>query len=44
MQGALIEVLEGHGVDNIAVCAAVPAAAHRCVGELLAEAVQDNVR
>lgn len=40
IQGALVEVLEGHGIDNIAVCANVPEASSRVVGEVLAEAVQ----
>ena len=44
MQGALIEILEGQGIDNIAVCAAVQAAAMQPVGQLLTEAVQEDQR
>ena len=44
MQGALIEILEGQGIDNIAVCAAVQPAALQPVGQLLSEAVQEDER
>lgn len=40
VQGALVEVLEGQGIDDIAVCANAPEAASRVVGELLASAVE----
>eukprot|EP00892_Ulva_mutabilis_P009346 jgi/Ulvmu1/6784/UM030_0122.1 len=39
-QGALVEVLEGQGIDNIAVCANALEASTRVVGEILAQAVQ----
>lgn len=39
-----MEILEGQGIDSIAVCAAVQSAAQQQVGKLLSEAVQEDQR